>query len=486
MAPLARKATVQEREIRMRKTSMNTFFPRPVALAAGMALATGAACAQSWTAPGNYSYTVPVNVTSVQVDLAGAGGGGGGFDNNKAGAGGAGGALSATVKVMPGDVLAVAVGGGGQGATSNFGPRVAGVRQPNVPAPWRGEGGVGGSSGGAGGEPGNDGQGFSGGGGGGGGSSKVSFDEGSWAGRSFALQAGGGGGGSGDSVTGSATDGGAGLVGTAALTSVAQCANGHGAGGAGETIQGRQGQPGRAGTAIAKEDGGGGGGGGGGYPAGSGGLYGYDGDGSSYAGAFPATAGGGGGSCFYAATAGQVQVVAVALTGGAGGPAETKWPPATGFTRTRGGDGQVKITPLTGKIEVQLNAIANWPPAQTATLQFQATCGAQTYAGSFTYSGAAATAVIDGVPLNSNCTLAQTLPAPPAGFAWGTPVLPNAPIAVLPDAVPVMAVSNSLTPAAGGGAGGGVTAVPTLGEWALLFMGLGLAGVAAPALRRRG
>ena len=409
----------------MHKTVSSLFLSHTLAAAARQAARAGLALAvlpcaawaqQSWTTPGSHSYTVPVNVTSVQVDLAGAGGGGGGLDNTVAGAGGAGGALSATVRVTPGDALAVTVGGGGEGATSNFGPRVAGVRQPHVPAPWGGAGGAGASAGGAGGEPGFDGLGFSGGGGGGGGSSMVSFDAGGWAGRSFALQAGGGGGG----------------------------------------------------------------GGGGGYPAGDAGLYGYDGDGAGYLGAFEATAGGGGGSCFYAATASQVQIIAAALSGGAGGPNETVWPPATGFTRTYGADGQVTITPLAGMIQVRLNSIANWPAGQSAVLQFQAACGGQTYTGSFTYSGAAGTATIDGVPLGSSCTLSQVLPAAPTGFVWGTPVLPSAPVTVGAAAIPVLDIVNSLNTST-------VTPVPvpTLGQWALGLMGLALAGVAAPALRRR-
>ena len=379
----------------MHKTVSSLFLSHTLAAAARQAARAGLALAvlpcaawaqQSWTTPGSHSYTVPVNVTSVQVDLAGAGGGGGGLDNTMAGAGGAGGALSATVRVTPGDALAVTVGGGGEGATSNFGPRVAGVRQPHVPAPWGGAGGAGASAGGAGGEPGFDGLGF----------------------------------------------------------------------------------------------GGGGGGGGGGYPAGDAGLYGYDGDGAGYLGAFEATAGGGGGSCFYAATASQVQIIAAALSGGAGGPNETVWPPATGFTRTYGADGQVTITPLAGMIQVRLNSIANWPAGQSAVLQFQAACGGQTYTGSFTYSGAAGTATIDGVPLGSSCTLSQVLPAAPTGFVWGTPVLPSAPVTVGAAAIPVLDIVNSLNTST-------VTPVPvpTLGQWALGLMGLALAGVAAPALRRR-
>ncbi|MDO5623747.1 MAG: IPTL-CTERM sorting domain-containing protein [Pseudomonadota bacterium] len=451
------------------------------------ALTAGTAWAQqSWATPGADSYAVPVNVTSVQVDIAGAGGGGGGYDNTRAGAGGQGGALSAVVKVTPGDALAVVVGGGGEGGTSNFGALSSGtprVRTPYLPAPWAGAGGAGASAGGRGGEPGHNGVGFSGGGGGGGGSSMVSFDAGGWAGRSFALHAGGGGGGSGDSVTGGATDGGRGAVGTTALASDLGCAQGFGNGEAGETIQGHVGSMGRAGLPIATEDGGGGGGGGGGHVPGSGGLYGYDGQGQGYPGAFEATEGTGGGSCFYAATAEQVRVVSAALTGGTGGPAETVWPAATGFVRTHGGNGQVTITPLAGMIQVQLNSVANWPAGQTADFQFQATCGGQTYPGSFSYSGAADTAVIDGVPLGISCTVSQVLPAAPAGLAWGTPsIAPTGAVTLQATSIPVLTITNTLVAAP---TAAGVTAVPTLGEWALMLMGLGLAGLAAPALRRR-
>lgn len=131
-------------------------------------------------------------------------------------------------------------------------------------------------------------------------------------------------------------------------------------------------------------------------------------------------------------------------------------------------------------IQVRLNSIANWPAGQSAVLQFQAACGGQTYTGSFTYSGAAGTATIDGVPLGSSCTLSQVLPAAPTGFVWGTPVLPSAPVTVGAAAIPVLDIVNSLNTST-------VTPVPvpTLGQWALGLMGLALAGVAAPALRRR-
>ena len=84
------------------------------------------------------------------------------------------------------------------------------------------------------------------------------------------------------------------------------------------------------------------------------------------------------------------------------------------------------------------------------------------------------------MPLGSSCTLSQVLPAAPTGFVWGTPVLPSAPVTVGAAAIPVLDIVNSLNTST-------VTPVPvpTLGQWALGLMGLALAGVAAPALRRR-
>ena len=486
--PLSPPKTLAARPERRRTRRLLALTP----LAGACALlwpALAMAQQQTWTTPGTHNYTVPVNVTSVQVDLAGGGGGGGGFDNIQAGAGGQGGSISGTVRVQPGDVLAVTVGAGGGGATSNYGP-LSGTPRRRVPVispPWGGTGGAGASDGGAGGEPGNDGQGFSGGGGGGGGGSMVSMS------GSFALRAGGGGGGSGDSVTGTPHAGGVGGIGDpATLTSNPLCLSSTAAGGNGLTIQGKLHGTHTSATGvqtlIEKEDGGGGGGGGGGYPAGLGGDYGYDGIGTGYTNAFAAYGGTGGGSCFYSAAQGQVTVIPAALAGGAGGPPEPRgnpfpWPTSPNYVRTNGGkDGQVQITPLTGMVRVELAAITNWPAAQSATVQVQVECGGQTYSRTVTYTGALDTAVIDDIPLGSSCTVSQQLPAAPTGFLWGTPVIPTTSATVDPTApVPVLQIVNSLR-AAGTGQ---VAAVPTLGEWALMGLGLGLVGLAAPALRRR-
>jgi len=63
---------------------------------------------QTYTTPGQYSYTVPAGVTSLQVDAAGAGGGT--YSND---VGGAGARVQATLAVTPGQVLTLYVGGAG-------------------------------------------------------------------------------------------------------------------------------------------------------------------------------------------------------------------------------------------------------------------------------------------------------------------------------------------------------------------------------------
>ncbi|RRD56138.1 IPTL-CTERM sorting domain-containing protein, partial [Comamonadaceae bacterium OH2545_COT-014] len=46
-------------------------------------------------------------------------------------------------------------------------------------------------------------------------------------------------------------------------------------------------------------------------------------------------------------------------------------------------------------------------------------------------------------------------------------------------------VTYRITFTAAGGAGAGVTAVPTLGHWSLMLLGLAAAGLGARRLRRR-
>ena len=71
----------------------------------------------SWQTPGSFSWTVPAGCYRILVECWGAGGGGGYANSatNHAGGGGAGGGAIKSWDVVPGDVLNIVVGGGGQG-----------------------------------------------------------------------------------------------------------------------------------------------------------------------------------------------------------------------------------------------------------------------------------------------------------------------------------------------------------------------------------
>jgi len=75
----------------------------------------------STTISGTYSWTVPCDVTSIDVEAWGAGGAGGGDNlNGTRGAGGGGGAYaSATLAVTPGQIISFTVGAGGNGGTGS-------------------------------------------------------------------------------------------------------------------------------------------------------------------------------------------------------------------------------------------------------------------------------------------------------------------------------------------------------------------------------
>jgi hypothetical protein len=177
---------------------------------------------------GSHSFTVPPGIFTLTVNAAGGSGGGGGADTQGGSAGQAAQSVSGTIKVRPGDVITVSVGGGGAGGATDVSS---------------GGGGAGGSStaGYAGGRGGNAGPGGWSGGGGGGGGATIFKNA---ANKILAIAAGGGGGGGGGNY------------------------------GPGRAAQGSPGTgSGNAGGAGVDwgEDGGGGGGGGGGYGAGTGG-----------------------------------------------------------------------------------------------------------------------------------------------------------------------------------------------------------------------
>jgi hypothetical protein len=102
---------------------------------------------QTYTVSGNYTFTVPVGVTSLTVEVVGAGGAGGG---NGGGGGGGGGYAKGVYTVTPGSTLAVKVGAGSGGAAggtssvSSFISATGGGNGTSVSNPTIGGGGAGG------------------------------------------------------------------------------------------------------------------------------------------------------------------------------------------------------------------------------------------------------------------------------------------------------------------------------------------------------
>lgn len=238
-------------------------------LVAVPALAQGLAT-QSFTAPGIYSYVVPVGTAALQVVVRGAAGGAGGWDDARGGDGAGGSIVSATITVKGGETVSLVVGEGGEGALAP--PKRA--RPPRVD-PF-GSGGAGGGDGhsqrpgaltaalaGAGGRGGDASPtGSSPGGGGGGGASLLNV------GGAAVLAAGGGAGGSNSRIF---SGGNWSVVADSAVNALVLNQQD---GACVAMAQGRAGGDGAAGS-----DGSGGGGGGGGYPghAGAGGVNGLDG-----------------------------------------------------------------------------------------------------------------------------------------------------------------------------------------------------------------
>ncbi|MFL5824555.1 MAG: choice-of-anchor D domain-containing protein, partial [Solirubrobacteraceae bacterium] len=230
---------------------------------------------RTYTMPGQYTFTVPAGITSIDVTaIGGAGGHGCAFSP----AGGEGARVSATLAVTPGKQLEIGVAGNGASSTDAT----------------CGSGGGAGGSGGGGAGGGDLGGGFNG-SGGGGGASAVGADLLGPAYPPLLVAAGGGGSGSGNlgGAGGNAgSAGGAGENGAVGGQPGAEAAGG--AGGTG-SVNGAAGQYGLGGAGAANANPGSGGGGGGGYFGGGGG-------GASSGG----SAGGGGGSSFIAFSASNV------------------------------------------------------------------------------------------------------------------------------------------------------------------------------------
>ncbi len=473
--------------------------------------------------------TAPAGATSVTITVGGAGGGAGGTDANGAGGrGGAGAAFVLTMDVMPGQVIAVTSGAPGQGGQSWTGNDPAGRN-----------GGAAGAGSGAGGAGGNapkavaaDNGSASGGGGGGGGATVVTVD-----GVVVARAGGGGGGGGGSWDT-------AGTAGANGATSAAPDANcGTAAAGlAGAVGDGNRTPIGRGGG------GGGGGGGGFGvaaaggsagmdnpsYTPATGGQAGAScimtGLPNATVAAAPAgTAGTGGTSPGGAGTAGTSSVVfAVA-------PLPAVAPPMTP------GDGTITVNPPTLPPSIPPGDVASYsmtctPPPPTAipnpvtfpytmtgltngtpvscNLVITLTDGRTTPPGTSTATPTAAPVLPpvspvltpgDGqIVINPPATLppginpadvtgytAVCTPTPPTpipnpvtlpytmtGLTNGTPYSCTLQIILTGGATTPVGPAVTATPSAA------AVAVPTMGQWGLLLMSLGVAGFAARRVRK--
>jgi hypothetical protein len=256
------------------------------------------------------TYTVPLGVGSVTMQLAGSGGGGGGADQGGAGgAGGNGATVSGTLLVPPGSVLYIYVGGGGQpGFASNFGHTCTSSAGAGGVAA-----GTAGLTGGAGGQAGC--SGWSGGGGGGGAATVVTNSSGT-----VLMVAGGGGGGEGGSLN---------------STSIAGASSS-----APGTLAGAAGSVGTSRGSSA--DGGAGGGGGAGCPNGAGGPGHADSSGTNYG--APA---GAGGSCYNATYVKNFQILGTA--GGVGGTGDSASNGSSDSANGKaGGNGSATVTAIAG------------------------------------------------------------------------------------------------------------------------------------------
>jgi len=85
-------------------------------LTASKSTGGGAPTTLNYTTPGDYYWTAPTGVTSINVNMSGAGGGGANTVN-----GANGGYVSGTLAVIPGVTYTITVGGGGGGATGGYG-----------------------------------------------------------------------------------------------------------------------------------------------------------------------------------------------------------------------------------------------------------------------------------------------------------------------------------------------------------------------------
>ncbi len=131
---LFRNYSTYRKETMVCKTNSSLcFWPASTSLKAGILFLTALVfipfsmplagqTTETYTSPGEHSFTVPAGVTEITVEAWGGGGGAGKGQGNDAGGGGGGGAFaSRTIAVSAGQLYSIVVGAGGAGATGDIG-----------------------------------------------------------------------------------------------------------------------------------------------------------------------------------------------------------------------------------------------------------------------------------------------------------------------------------------------------------------------------
>ncbi|MEJ5150733.1 DUF5979 domain-containing protein [Comamonas sp. MYb396] len=143
------------------------------------------------------------------------------------------------------------------------------------------------------------------------------------------------------------------------------------------------------------------------------------------------------------------------------------------------------LTGQTGEILVNLNTTL--PDGVTGPFSFvvTATCNlptaGTTHSVTIVSPPASTTGTITGAQAGAECTIAQTLPAAPAGYQWDAPTVEGSPVTIAANTNVPVTVSNSLVKAQAGTP----TPVPVDSRVALLLLALLLAAGASLQLRKR-
>ncbi len=143
------------------------------------------------------------------------------------------------------------------------------------------------------------------------------------------------------------------------------------------------------------------------------------------------------------------------------------------------------LTGQTGDILVNLNTILPDGVAGPFSFVVTATCNlptaGTTHSVTIVSPPASATGTITGAQAGAECTIAQTLPAAPAGYQWDAPTLEGSPVTIAANTNVPVTVSNSLVKAQAGTP----TPVPVDSRVALLLLALLLAAGASLQPRKR-